>query len=254
MLKEVKECCFTIDLESDHGLRNQDFFDILDNQRQEVIDFFVSLNIPFTIFATGEIIEKYAGFINDFTARTGSEVELHSYTHHTKNLTYAQEIDKAKEAYQKVFSRHPKGYRMPYGRVDKSVTDYLLENDFIYHSAVSPKDVYCKSKGVYSYKNNLTEVPVSRVLGIPYGQGFMNFFGKFFPHPFFEGRDFLLSYMHLHDFFYSEQVSKLPWYFRLFYINKQRDANSVRMEFASRITRLKEQGYTFITVSELLGR
>lgn len=246
--------CLTIDIESDHGLLRQECFDIIEKHGDEVISFFASLDVPLTLFVTGEVIEKHSDFLKKFAEKTGSEIELHSYSHHTKNLTESEEVLKSLRIYKKAFGCNPKGYRVPYGKVGKHTADILSENGFLYHSSVfTSKYVYYYGNEIYKYKTGLLEIPVSKILRIPYGQGFINFFGKLFPHVFFYGKDFLMEYMHLHDFFYSEQVRNLPFYFKIFYEGKQKNPDDTKQELKNRVKKLKDMGYVFKTMSSYLA-
>lgn len=248
-----KTCCLTLDMESDHGYLNQDCFDLISKRAEEIIDFFSSLDVRITVFVTGDILAKHQEFLKDFQEKTGSEIELHSYSHHTKDLTEEVEIVKSLKIYKKIFGCSPKGYRTPYGKVGVHTADILKEKGFIYHSSVFiPENVAYYGDEIYKYRSDLVELPVSRTLRIPYGQGFVNFFGRFFPHAFFYGKDLLVEYMHIHDFFYSAEVEKLPWYFRVFYIRKQKNPKAARDELFDRVRKLKAMGYKFETVANFI--
>lgn len=250
-----KTCCLTLDMESDHGFYDQNCFDLISEKPEEIIDFFVSLDVSFTFFVTGDVLLKHERFLKILKEKTGSEIELHSYSHHTKDLSEEEEIAKSLKVYQKVFGCLPKGYRTPYGKVGVHTADILKEKGFLYHSSVFiPENVAYYGDEIYKYRSDLVELPVTRTLRIPYGQGYINFFGRFFPHIFFYGKDFLLEYMHIHDFFYSAEVKKLPWYFRIFYMRKQKQPSNAKQELFTRVKKLKEMGYKFDTVSNYIER
>jgi hypothetical protein len=167
--------------------------------------------------------------------------------------------------YSKFFGISPKGYRAPNGLISKQGLARLAERGFVYDSSVFPSFRFDK----YGYNNTslptdpfiyrvnnqkLIEFPfavvskVRLVLSISYLKLFgLNFFKqaiKFFGLP-----DILIIDSHPYDFFMTDHLHRIKGWKRLAHA---RNAKNTLSLFDGLLETLKNNGYNFVYIDELL--
>ncbi|MBU0634135.1 MAG: polysaccharide deacetylase family protein [Candidatus Omnitrophica bacterium] len=261
-MKAEKNCCLTLDLESDHGLYAQDDYSIVKNNINEFIELMRLSNVKLTIFVTGLFLEKFPATVSKLHNNLKCEFALHSYYHRTNSkISAEEEIVFSYKKFIDFFGHPPLGYRGPYGKISADEIKILKDLGFVYHSAAGwfyPQrqrvSLYPQKKGIYTYQNNLIEIPVSRsyFIGVPLGIGYVNFFNLRSNLDIFYPSDPLVLYFHLHDLFKTAAFKKLPLLWKLFYFNKEYYCANLHKEFIRLITNLRNKGYKFLTIQEHL--
>lgn len=243
----MKNIAITLDLEADHGLRNQDNYESM-GSLDDLIELLVKYSVPLTVFVTGKIIKEKSSLIEKFH-KLKVEFGLHTYSHGTEEINKIDEVEKAYNAYKSYFKREPYGYRPAYGIISRSEIDYLSKKRTRYISTLT-------GRRVKKCANSLLDIPVSklRLINIPLGLGWVNFFGiKMFKIllKLFSFNDPAVFYFHMHDLLRSNMIEKLPFYWKIFYYRNKRNNFIDNLQFV--LEYFGEQGYRFVRMSEMQG-
>ena len=174
----MRRVCFvSIDIEHDVGTGNNKTFwgvDAVDR----VLDIFERSGIPATLFATGDVLERFPKKVRDWSK--DYELASHSYSHiyFNKLSDWGKEEDirRSIEIHEKVLGARPLGFRAPSHVIDDHTMRLLQKYGFKYDSSVVPH--YPPVKKYRGYKGkaplapykigNILEIPVAgQMMGIP---------------------------------------------------------------------------------------
>jgi peptidoglycan/xylan/chitin deacetylase (PgdA/CDA1 family) len=249
-----KICCLTLDLEADHGLKEQKYFEAAHG-----CDGFLALvrkhNIPLTVFVLGKILEERNSLIDKFK-NFNFEFGLHTYAHQPEEGE--EDIKMAFESYVRYFGRPPLGYRGPFGRIKPDNIKILERLGFRYVSSIRPCRITSlrslKPKG-FLYSSRLLEIPVTSLtsLGIPFGMSWLQLSGMNLLKAI--DRDattpsILVFYMHLHDVIHTKAYHFLPWPWRIFYFKNKLNKQPL-LDFDRFVSSMSDRGYTFWRMDKL---
>ncbi|MBI2450088.1 MAG: polysaccharide deacetylase family protein [Candidatus Nealsonbacteria bacterium] len=155
-----KVCFVSVDVERDI------------EKMEEIIDIFKENKVVATLFATGQILEKYQLQILKWAE--DYEIACHSFTHRFWNtLSHEErkkELDNFIDLYRRFFKRLPLGFRAPSHIIDEHGLEILEKNGFLYDSSIVPH--YPPFKKYRGYKGRFPLIPyyhlkLPRLLEIP---------------------------------------------------------------------------------------
>ncbi|MDD5617546.1 MAG: polysaccharide deacetylase family protein [Candidatus Omnitrophica bacterium] len=261
MIKNEKNFALTLDLEPEHAGLSPNYDIFRDKGKiEEILSLITSLGVKITVFIVGEIFDRRPDIIKIFE-KYNCEFEIHSYSHNHANLSDREEIEKAKKMYINYFSKSPKGYRAPCGRISKETIALLEEYGFLYDSSIFPSYypdplhyLFCNRNIHYFHNSRIMEIPLTSItpfrltLSLSYLKllGLNLYFNllKIFKLP-----DFICFNTHLHDFIvYEESLRKLPPFWKFVYSRNKLKGIDYSVEF---IDFIKTQGYQFCFMSEI---
>jgi peptidoglycan/xylan/chitin deacetylase (PgdA/CDA1 family) len=248
---------FTLDLEPDYaGIVDQyEIFKDL-NKIEEVLKTLRSLEIKITVFALGEIFEKFPGVIKLFE-KYDCEFEPHSYSHNFNNPDSEPEIKKARTAYFNYFNKYPKGYRAPRGKISYSGIKLLEKYGFSYDSSIFPSyfpnpfRYLFFNKQIHYYRDSkVMEIPLTTALPsrLTLSLSYLKLFGiNFFIYQSLPG--IICFDSHLHDFIFNENsYSKLSPFWKFIYRRNKTRGTEYCLKF---LRHIKQKGYEFCYMSEI---
>ncbi|WP_394740081.1 polysaccharide deacetylase family protein [Natronococcus roseus] len=261
-MDEARPACLTLDLENDWYFDDPEYDHLTFEYLDDYIDLIKRVDVPVSFFVVGKTIEKYPDAIDRLDRELDSEFHLHSYQHDTsKAYDFQAEVRAGKGAFEAHFGYAPTGYRAPQGNIDPAEFAILEEEGFVFDSSVFPS----VRPGVYSNLDKplapyhpteteeLVEVPIAATPGtrIPVCQSYLKLLGrpylaylKYAPLP-----EPLVFNTHLQDFFRTDSHDRLAQPKRT--IMKRNLADS-RELFVDAIARLRERGYEFRPMTELV--
>ncbi len=254
---------FSVDVEPDYGGMFGPVYNALqDGERlaafQTVLE---NWRVPATLFMTGDLLDNH-GKLAERMAGIGAEVQAHSYGHPAPGHDVLQEARKVRDAYNGFFGRPPAGYRSPYGYMPDSCLPALAGLGYRYDSSLFPtfRPGRCCNihKSLYPARGDggIWELPLGCFNGVRlvFSVGYLKFFGL-------SAFRFLLSRFgipgilvidsHMHDFVPTALYNRLPSASRLRY-SRNRDAGLDLLAQVFGI--LREAGYSFVTVGEIVRR
>jgi peptidoglycan/xylan/chitin deacetylase (PgdA/CDA1 family) len=216
-----KVVCLTLDLEQDYG----DLLEIPAYSGLQyvptLISFFKKSDIPLTVFVQGSLFEMFPGIIEQFSS-LDVEFELHSYSHRKyQSSNVRNEVETGKRAYNKYFSKDPKGYRFPSGIINYSDYEILADNGFKFDSSVFPSwrpgafnNLNMPVNPYYVNDYKMIELPFtvfSRFLRVPVSLSYIKLLGL----PYLELikspllPNFVITNVHIHDLFMLPTASRI---------------------------------------------
>jgi hypothetical protein len=246
-----------MDLEYEyHGLMDE--YNILKDldKVEEILTILKALDVKLTVFAVGEIFERYPDVIRLFE-KYNCEFETHSYTHDFDKPDSEEEIVNAKKAYFNFFNRDPIGYRAPRGKITDSGIAHLKRQGFLYDSSIFPSyfpnpfRYLLKNKKIHYYKDSgILEIPITSVspfrltLSISYIKllGINFYLKQSMP-------DVICFDTHLHDLIVNESsFNKLPLIWKVVYSRNKHRGIELCVKFLEHV---RQRGYRFCYMSEL---
>ena len=259
-LNGKKYACLTMDFEKDYGDR-VGAFNILDDRKEikEFSNLFKELQVPYTIFIQTSLLENFP-LAYETLQLLGDDFHCHSHTHNTKIQKNTEEILKSSEVFYNFFGYMPLGYRAPQGVFKDGDIETIKSAGFQFSSSIFPSyrpgkfNNLSKPQKPFRYKNGLLEIPFSVVPLIRYvislsyikliGLRLNKLFYKIFGLP-----NILIFDSHLHDFILNEDsFNKLPMPLKIAW---GRNKNKGKEYFIKFVELLRNQGYEFITVTQL---
>lgn len=176
----MKICMVSIDVEEDlnqktfHGVENLD----------KILKIFNKFGISATLFATGEVLEKYPDLIVKWSKK--HEIACHGYYHvPLYELSISErkkQLENFCELYERILGKKPKGFRAVQHTIDNTQLKLLEDFGFEYDSSVVPRYVpirkyvgykgkaptepYYPSYGDYKKKGDMKmlEIPVTPLI------------------------------------------------------------------------------------------
>jgi len=249
--------CITLDLEDTGGLLGDES---LLARVQETLD---SHGVRLTAFVVGKLLEQRTRAVEFFRDHQ-AEFELHSYTHELNPEAPADEIRRAKHAYERYFGCPPRGYRAPWFGISTPTIGVLEREGFLYDSS----SVSSIRPGVFSRvsapnspfrieHSALLELPVSvlPLFRLAYGLSYMKLSGLRlyrmidrllgWPVP-------LVFYFHLHDLQFVETLHRTrSWAGRRLHSRNIHAAFSILDAF---LETLDHREYRYAFMSELYDK
>lgn len=260
-LKDKKIACITLDYELDYGDRTNEFNILNDNfdEIKQLGTVFKDCETPISTFIRTDMFNDYKNSI-DALKLISNDFHCHSHTHNTKNFKSDYEIKTNKEIFCDTFGTEPLGYRAPCGVLNDGDTDLLLKNGFKFSSSIFPSYRPKKFNNLhlpqlpFLHENGLLEIPFAtcNLFRIVYSMSYLKLLG--FPlikslNALTGLPNILIIDSHLHDFIYNQKsVEKLPTLPRLAWSRNKK--NSLKI-YQKMINYLREQGYTFLNMTEL---
>ncbi|MBI4154681.1 polysaccharide deacetylase family protein [Candidatus Woesearchaeota archaeon] len=130
----------SVDVERD--LHNENYLGVTEGLKtfEKIVE---KYKIKPTLFATGEIVEKYGDLFKKYQD-IGWEIGFHSYDH--KRFDKMNDEEKVSDIKKglKIFKKYGlkiKGFRAPQHSVDNDTIKLLKENGFKYDSSIASKDI-----------------------------------------------------------------------------------------------------------------
>ncbi|WP_245677696.1 polysaccharide deacetylase family protein [Chondromyces crocatus] len=146
---------------------------VYDAALQRIASFASAHDIPVTLFAVGEDLDRPAsGDALRALSAAGHAVENHSF-HHRYDLTQLprtqidEEIARGAEAIARVTGRTPTGFRAPGYTIDDAVFDALEEQGVAWDSSVFPCPTYYGAKAAVLAVQRARNLRSAAILGSP---------------------------------------------------------------------------------------
>lgn len=252
---------FTIDVEPDYGGQLGESYRVLEKADllEPLADTLARQGVQPTMFITGKMFDDRPAELERVLA-LGGEIQLHSYSHPTGPHNVKEEAEKGMAAFQRHFGKRPEGYRSPYGRIGEEDLKALATLGFRYDSSVHPGFRPGLPRGVDASifpelrDDGMWEVPVGASNGLKavISMSYLKFFGPVFYRTLLKTAGFpsiLVIGSHLHDFIVTPFLERLPIKKRFRYLRHKHKGPQVLERL---IVMLKNAGYEFLTITELL--
>ena len=264
----TKLACITLDMEPDHGdpagrirlLEDPAYF-------QRYVDIINRHGARVTMFTVTSLFESFGAQFRELESRIPLELAPHSHRHDPYDACGLAEIQDAQRAFEGFTGTRPLGYRAPIGRINQEGLGHLMDLGFRYDASLYPS----VRPGEFGYFNlhwpnvpfrvtrgddSLIELPFTSlstiriVYGLSYvkllGWGAYSFLLNLFGLP-----DVVIALAHPYDFYTHLMADGLAGWERF---ALTRSAGRDFDYFENMIVALKERGYQFVFVSELLDR
>jgi peptidoglycan/xylan/chitin deacetylase (PgdA/CDA1 family) len=256
--------CLTLDVEPDE--REHAAIRLFDEPQRFgwFRDILRDAGAPLTAFVVMRYADRYAAALARLAAAIPVELAVHSYSHDPARTASADEVRRARDIHAALWGSGPRGYRAPYGLIDVEGIRTLISEGFQYDSSIFPtfrpdefgynhlrypRTPFVFNDGI----RELLEVPVAALAGcrLIYSLSFVKLFGHgvyrnlmhVFPLP-----DVAVIDLHPYDFYADQVAQGFRWWKRAAHL---RNATNAPRLFATMIETLLEQGYRFVTVSEV---
>ncbi len=135
----MKTCMVSIDVEEDLNRRTFNGVENVD----KILELFDNFNVSATLFATGEVLQKYPDLIVKWSKK--HEIACHGYNHIPLYELSISEREKQLEdfceLYKKILGGKPKGFRAVKFAIDNTQLKLPEELGFRYDSSVIPRYV-----------------------------------------------------------------------------------------------------------------
>lgn len=141
----MKICFLSIDVEpssarSDRASEGKKKFEGIE-ELDKMLDIFKKHRASATLFATGEVLEKYPDLVRKWAK--DYEIGCHSYSHTTLDkleiLEREKQVKDFIKLYEKILNKKPKGFRAPRNVIDNEQFPILEKHGFLYDSSVFPR-------------------------------------------------------------------------------------------------------------------
>jgi len=257
--------CLTLDLESAvSGILDTDYSLLEDSDRiKNFLDGLASRGVPLTVFAVGEILERFPAVIDLFRQRD-CEFHCHSHTHDPDAPDSVAEIAACREAFEHTFGRPPLGYRAPQGRISANGIRHLEAQGFRFDSSVFPsyypnpfRYLFRRRSPHFIKNSRLLEIPFTAIspLRITLSISWIKLLGWPIYHNLLRISklpDEMVFGTHLHDFFLSDRhLRRLPLFWRFIY---QRNHGNGTLLLHRALDHFQRRGVEFTTMSNVYRR
>lgn len=257
-----KLACFTLDFELDYGGRLNTFETLKqDKKHEELVQFLKDENIPVSAFVQTKALNDHPEALS-VLKNIACDFHSHSHTHASENFNSREEFLTSKKIIEDTFAQPKVGYRAPYGKLYPGDHELLQEMGFAFDSSIFPSF----RPGKFNHLNasieptvldcGLQEIPFAVIPGVRLilGISYMKLFGfSVYKHliSMFGLPDTLVFYGHMHDYFPTEGLHKLPLGLKTAFKRNNHNAMPITKKF---FDLLKDRGYTLVTISELAHR
>jgi hypothetical protein len=263
MFLDKKYACITLDVEEDYGDRVNEFNIYKDSfdKIEKLKSLYDRLEVPVSAFITTNILDK-----NDKMAELvkwlANDYHCHSHTHNTKYFDSKNEIITCFSKFEEHFGYEPLGYRAPKGVLYPGDTKLIADAGFLFSSSLFPSirigtfNNLTSPQAPFFYDTGLLEIPLAVVnkIRLIVSLSYQKLLGSSLSHGLYKtfGLPSIVIYdSHLHDYIISEKsFNQLPSFMKGVYSVNKYSGEQTLSDFVSY---LKADGYSFITMTDLLS-
>lgn len=159
----MRICAVSVDLEEDLADLEQDssrpktFRGVESLDR--ILEVFNEFQIGATLFATGEVLEKYPSLVEKWSVK--HEIACHGYyhvaLHHLSVAEREKQLEDSCRVYSRILGRNPRGFRAVMHTIDNTQLRLLEKSGFTYDSSVVP--IYVPFRKYVGYKGKAPTEP-----------------------------------------------------------------------------------------------
>ena len=254
--------CFTLDFELDYGGRVKAFDTLKERQGHLHLKKILEQHgAPLSAFVQTSVLKSFPES-KDVLKLLADEVHSHSHSHASNHFQSKEELERSLSILESTFSQKAYGYRAPYGKLYPNDLDLIQSLGYAFDSSVFPSIRPGKFNNLSSpiepwyWDNGLLELPFGvlpyarLILGISYlkllGPNFYQMLMKLTGLP-----RVLMFYGHMHDFFPTSAVQTFSPALKFAFGRNGHRPMEITDTF---LGNLKERGYTFLTVNELVEK
>jgi len=263
MYLNKKYACITLDVEEDYGDRVKEFNIYKDSFKEieELKSLYDSLNVPVSAFITTNILDKNEK-MTEVVKWLANDYHCHSHSHNTQSFESRNEITTCFAKFKEHFGYEPLGYRAPKGVLYPGDVQLITDAGFSFSSSLFPSVRIgtfnnLKSPQVpFIYDTGLLEIPLAVVnkIRLIVSLSYQKLFGSLLSHALYKtfGLPNIIVYdSHLHDYIISEKsFDQLPAFMKSVYSVNKYSGKQILIDF---VNYLKSEGYSFITMTDLLS-
>jgi hypothetical protein len=257
-----KYACITLDVEEDYGDRVNEFNIYKDSfdKIEELKSIYDSLEVPVSAFITTNILDK--DNFSEVIKWLANDYHCHSHSHNTQSFDSKNEITTCFSKFKEHFGYEPLGYRAPKGVLYPGDIQLLTDAGFLFSSSLFPSIRFgtfnnLKSpQAPFNYDTGLLEIPLAVVnkIRLIVSLSYQKLLGSSLSHGLYKTfglPDIVVYDSHLHDYIISEKsFAQLPAFMRSVYSVNKYSGKQILIEF---VNYLKNEGYSFITMTDLLS-
>ena len=263
MLLSKKYACITLDVEEDYGDRVKEFNIYKDSidKIEELKSLYDTLDVPVSAFITTNILDKYNKTV-ELIRWLAKDYHCHSHSHNTQNFDSKNEITTCFSKFKEHFGCEPLGYRAPQGVLHPGDTKLIADAGFLFSSSLFPSIRIgtfnnLKSPQIpFFYDTGLLEIPLAVVnkIRLIVSLSYQKLLGGSISHILYKTfglPDIIVYDSHLHDYILSEKsFAQLPPFMKSVYSVNKNSGKKILIDF---VGYLKSEGYSFITMTELMS-
>jgi hypothetical protein len=263
MYLNKKYACITLDVEEDYGDRVNEFNIYKDSidKIEELKSLYDMLNVPVSAFITTNILDTDNKMV-ELIKWLAKDYHCHSHSHNTRNFESKNEITTCFLKFKEHFGCEPLGYRAPQGVLYPGDTQQIADAGFLFSSSLFPSIRIgtfnnLKSPQIpFFYDTGLLEIPLAVVnrIRLIVSLSYQKLLGSSLSHALYKtlGLPNIIVYdSHLHDYIISEKsFTQLPVFMKSVYSVNKYSGRQILINF---VNYLKDEGYSFITMTDLLS-
>ena len=252
----------TLDYELDYGGRTQSLETLNQKENHHLLRNILDKHqVPMTAFVQTGILDKHTAS-KDVIKFLAQEFHSHSHTHASENFNSPYELKTSLELIQKHFKQDKIGYRAPFGKLYPGDHELLKDLGYTFDASLFPSYRPGKFNNLnqpitpHRLPCGLPELPfgvfpyLRLILGISYmkllGPNFYKMTETIVGLP-----NILICYAHMHDFFPTSAIDSFPYGIKKAFSRNKYEGMNIADNF---LENLKNQGYQFVTMNELLEK
>ena len=257
-----KYACITLDVEEDYGDRVNEFNIYKDSfdKIEELKSLYDTLRVPVSAFITTNILDKDESMA-EVIKWLANDYHCHSHSHNTQSFDSKNEIATCFAKFKEHFGCEPLGYRAPKGVLYPGDIQLITEAGFLFSSSLFPSirigtfNNLNSPQTPFFYDTGLLEIPFAVVnkVRLIVSLSYQKLLGSSMSHTLYKtfGLPNIIIYdSHLHDHIISEKsFNQLPAFMKSIYSVNKYSGNKILVNF---VGYLKAEGYSFITMTDLL--
>jgi len=259
-LKDQRYACMTLDFEMDYGGRVQSCETLkevhLHRKLREKLD---RLGVPLCAFVQTSMLEEVSHAC-EVLKNLAVEFHSHSYTHDPENSPGRFGFEHSRRLLEKHFHQDRYGYRAPFGKLYPGDVELIQEAGYVFDASIFPSIRPGKFNHLrasiepHRWHNGLLEIPfgVLPYLRLILGVSYMKLLGPNLYRALSTVTGLpriLVFYAHLHDWFPTGATRDFPPLLRMAF---ERNGNRGIDITEAWLTHLKDLGYTFVTMNQLV--
>jgi hypothetical protein len=262
MYLNKKYACITLDVEEDYGDRINEFNIYKDSfdKIEELKSLYDSLEVPVSAFITTNILDK--DNMAEAIKWLANDYHCHSHSHNTQSFDSKNEITTCFSKFKEHFGYEPLGYRAPKGVLYPGDIQLLTNAGFLFSSSLFPSirigtfNNLKSPQAPFNYDTGLLEIPLAVVnkIRLIVSLSYQKLLGSSLSHGLYKtfGLPNIVVYdSHLHDYIISEKsFAQLPAFMKSVYSVNKYSGKQILIDF---VNYLKTEGYSFITMTDLLS-
>jgi peptidoglycan/xylan/chitin deacetylase (PgdA/CDA1 family) len=251
--------CLTLDLEPDYSGRLDPVYSSWDRGGLDaLLDVLARFGGRVSVFVVGECLRARPEAVARL-AQAGAEMHLHSHSHDLARPDSLEEIQKGVAAFEGFFSRRPRGYRAPEGRISPEGWSRLEAEGFEFDSSIfpsfwpAPRYLLYRPEPFRPRGTRLLELPISTLspARLIVSLSWMKLLGFGLYRTLLETAPWpepLVFDMHLHDLVSTDSYTRLPPVWRAIYGRNRHRGPAILEEFLGLVVR---RGARFRTLGEV---